>query len=173
MISLSACWISKRKFNLRRQSALTEQSLVILWFSFEQAVNPLDWAKLYFHVCQVTHHPVHVVGHLIQEGRREEMSWVNVTTQTRSPFGVDIVVVFTQIQLEYPQCVSAFRDCHDEFSRPAFSETQKQNTWNKNILFPIYLKLLHFYSKNIPKKETNLHKNQPFLPFSIHNLYCG
>lgn len=53
-----------------RVAALTEQPLVILRFSFEQAVNPLDWAKLYFHVCQVTHHPVHVVGYLIHGGGR-------------------------------------------------------------------------------------------------------
>lgn len=44
--------------------ALTEEPLVILSFSSEEPVNPLDGAKLHLHVCQVSHHPVHVVGHL-------------------------------------------------------------------------------------------------------------
>lgn len=57
-------------------SPLTEESLVILRFSFEQAINPLDWAKLHLHVCQVPHHPVHVVGHLIQEDRKDGYSHV-------------------------------------------------------------------------------------------------
>lgn len=47
-----------------RAAPLTEESFVILRFSFEQTVNPLHRAKLNLHVCQVTHHPVHVVGHL-------------------------------------------------------------------------------------------------------------
>lgn len=86
------CWISATK-SLQDGSvtvaALTEQPLVVLWFSFEQADNPLDWAKLHLHVCQVTHHPVHIVGYLIHGGRRRRGSgYINYWWQRR----IDLII---------------------------------------------------------------------------------
>lgn len=113
---------------LKNGFALTEQPLVILRFSFEEAVNPLDWAKLYFHVCQVPHHPIHIVGHLIHRDKQKrsrtdggggsgkvESCWVNVTSGTQGmravsplinnwmsrchwPGGIDLILPFTELQ---------------------------------------------------------------------------
>lgn len=72
-VEVMFCMVSQCEwFNLERKHecavTLTEQPLVILRFGFEQAVNPLHRAELHFHVRQVTHHPVHVVGNLIHGG---------------------------------------------------------------------------------------------------------
>ncbi len=43
---------------------LTQQTLVVFRFSLQQSFYPLHSSQLHLHVCQITHHPVQIVGHL-------------------------------------------------------------------------------------------------------------
>ena len=59
--SLITPWLhSERIYAVR----LTHNSLVALRLDLQQAADPLHTAQLHLHVCQVTHHPVEVIGHL-------------------------------------------------------------------------------------------------------------
>ncbi len=59
-----AAVVSKRGSYIQCVVILTQQTLVVFRFSLKQSFNPLHSSQLYLHVCQITHHPVQIVGHL-------------------------------------------------------------------------------------------------------------